>query len=67
MEQGPMMTNRRPFSSVFVTTATDSLRPSRTVCLDLEVWGISCCRRSGGVRGLYPRTVKWSVKFVQIN
>lgn len=52
MEHGPMTTRRRLLVSVPWTTETDSLRPFRTVCLDLGVWGISCWRRSGGVRGL---------------
>lgn len=57
IEQGPMTTKSRCFASVPVTTSTASLRPFRTVSLDLADWGISCWRRSGGVRGLYPRTV----------
>jgi len=56
IEQGPIMTSRRWFGSLSLTMATDSLRPWRTVPLDLAVWGISCWRRSGAVRGLYPRT-----------
>jgi hypothetical protein len=58
IEQGPITTSRRLFGSVPVTTATDSLRPLRTVSLDLADWGISCWRRLGGVNGLYPRTEK---------
>ena len=56
IEQGPITTRRRLCGSVPVTTETASLRPAMTVAFDLEVWGISCWRRSGGVRGLYPRT-----------
>lgn len=52
IEQGPMITRSLPFSSVPLTTAAASSRPSMTVCFDLGVWAISCWSRSGGVRGL---------------
>jgi len=59
-----MTTRRRCFGSVPVTTSTASLRPFMTVSFDFRVWGISCWRRSGGVRGLYPRTEGVNVRYM---
>src|SRR2546421_7277314 len=66
IEQGPTMTRRRCRGSVSWSIATDSLRAFRTVCFEVGDWGISCCRRSGGVRGLYPRTAKREVVLVRM-
>ncbi len=49
-------TKRRWDGSVFWTIEAASLRAWITVAFELGDWEISCCRRSGGVRGLYPRT-----------
>lgn len=57
-----MMTRRRPLASSPLTMAAASSREVTTVPLDSFVCEISCCRRFGGVRGLYPRTINDRVK-----
>jgi hypothetical protein len=52
IEQGPMMTRRRWRGSVPWMRAAASLRAVMTVSFEAGVWGISCWRRWGGVRGL---------------
>lgn len=58
IEQGPTITSRRSLRPMIMLTA--SLRPLTTVSTAASVMGISEIRRSGGIRGSWPRTVRVS-------